>query len=124
MKLSDAEKNNRLSEVFLKKSDREYYDLEITEDHQKLYDQYVAGEINHYELEKQLFDLMQQKTSIVIAHRLSTLLTMDRILVFDQGRIIQDGSHEELLRKAGLYKTLWEAQIGGFLPQDKLGKDC
>ena len=57
MKLRDAEKNNRLSEVFLKKSDREYYDLEITEDHQKLYDQYIAGEINHYELEKQLFDL-------------------------------------------------------------------
>ena len=41
MKLSDVEKNKRLSEVFLKKSDREYYDLEITEDHQKLYDQYV-----------------------------------------------------------------------------------
>ena len=57
MKLSDAEKNKRLSEVFLKKSDREYYDLEITEEHQKLYDQYIAGEINHYELEKQLFDL-------------------------------------------------------------------
>ena len=45
MKLSDAEKNNRLSEVFLKKSDREYYDLEITEDHQKLYDQYVSGDL-------------------------------------------------------------------------------
>ncbi len=57
MKLSDAEKNSRLSEVFLKKSDREYYDLEITEDHQKLYDQYVLGEINHFDLEKQLSDL-------------------------------------------------------------------
>ncbi len=70
-------------------------------------------------IQQSIFDLMQQKTSIVIAHRLSTLLTMDRILVFDQGRIIQDGSHEALLRKPGLYKTLWEAQIGGFLPQDK-----
>lgn len=70
-------------------------------------------------IQQSIFDLMQQKTSIVIAHRLSTLLTMDRILVFDQGRIIQDGSHEELLRQTGLYKALWEAQVGGFLPQDK-----
>ena len=54
MKLSDAEKNNRLLEVFLKKSDREYYDLEITENHQKLYDQYVSGDLNKQNFEEYL----------------------------------------------------------------------
>ena len=60
MKLSDAEKNNRLSEVFLKKSDREYYDLEITEDHQKLYDQYVSGELNKQDFEEKLKNIYQK----------------------------------------------------------------
>jgi len=55
------------------------------------------------------------RTTIVIAHRLSTLLDMDRILVFDKGKIIEDGTHSELLAKAGLYKHLWDAQVGGFL---------
>jgi ATP-binding cassette subfamily B protein len=59
---------------------------------------------------------MQDKTTIIIAHRLSTLLKMDRILVFEHGKIIEDGSHNELLAKNGLYKTLWKAQVGGFLP--------
>ena len=54
MKLSDTEKNNRLSEVFLKKSDREYYDLEITENHQKLYDQYVSCDLNKQDFEEYL----------------------------------------------------------------------
>ena len=62
---------------------------------------------------------MQDKTTIVIAHRLSTLLHMDRILVFDQGKIIEDGSHAVLLAKNGLYKTLWDAQVGGFLPENE-----
>ena len=52
-------KNNRLSEVFLKKSDREYYDLEITEDHQKLYDQYVSGDLNKQDFEEQLNKLIK-----------------------------------------------------------------
>ena len=60
-------------------------------------------------------DLMRDKTSLVIAHRLSTLLHMDRILVFDKGKIVEDGTHNELLTKAGVYKTLWDAQVGGFL---------
>lgn len=60
MKLSDAEKNNRLSEVFLKKSDREYYDLEITEDHQKLYDQYVSGDLNKQDFEGKLKNIYQK----------------------------------------------------------------
>ncbi|HSX19590.1 MAG TPA: ABC transporter ATP-binding protein [Gammaproteobacteria bacterium] len=68
-----------------------------------------------------LWELMQGKTTIVIAHRLSTLLHMDRILVFDQGKIVEDGTHSELLAKRGLYKTLWDAQVGGFLPSTKHG---
>ena len=60
MKLSDAEKNKRLSEVFLKKSDREYYDLEITEDHQKLYDQYVSGDLNKQDFEEKLKNIYQK----------------------------------------------------------------
>lgn len=58
---------------------------------------------------------MQTKTTIAIAHRLSTLLHMDRILVFDQGNITEDGTHQELLEKNGLYKTLWNAQVNEFL---------
>jgi ATP-binding cassette, subfamily B, bacterial len=61
--------------------------------------------------------IMQNKTTIVIAHRLSTLSKMDRILVFDNGKIIEDGTHEELLAKAGHYARMWEMQAGGFLPE-------
>lgn len=71
------------------------------------------------DIQDSLWQLMQGKTTIIIAHRLSTLLRMDRILVFDQGRIIEDGSHEDLLARGGLYKTLWEAQVGGYLPDRK-----
>jgi ATP-binding cassette subfamily B protein len=66
-------------------------------------------------IQASLQELMQGKTTIVIAHRLSTLLNMDRVLVFDQGKIVQDGSHQDLLHLPGLYKELWEAQVGGFL---------
>jgi len=66
-------------------------------------------------IQESLLVLSQHKTTIVIAHRLSTLLSMDRILVFDQGAIIEDGSHKQLLEKNGLYKTLWSTQSGGFL---------
>lgn len=66
-------------------------------------------------IQESLWGLMQGKTTLVIAHRLSTLLQMDRILVFDQGKIIEDGSHATLLAQNGLYKTLWDAQVGGFL---------
>ena len=71
------------------------------------------------DIQDSLWKLMQGKTTLVIAHRLSTLLHMDRILVFEKGKIIQDGSHQELSQTTGLYKTLWEAQVGGFLPDKK-----
>jgi ATP-binding cassette subfamily B protein len=74
-------------------------------------DSFTEGQI-----QESLFNLMEGKTTIVIAHRLSTLLNMDRILVMNKGKIVEDGSHEELLRKRGLYQSLWEAQVGGFLP--------
>lgn len=70
------------------------------------------------QIQDSLGELMQGKTTLVIAHRLSTLLRMDRILVFDQGQIIEDGSHEELLKANGHYKQLWDAQVGGFLPDN------
>ncbi len=61
--------------------------------------------------------LMKGRTVVVVAHRLSTISHMDRILVFDQGRIIEDGSHTELLRRNGHYAHLWNMQAGGFLPE-------
>ena len=55
-------------------------------------------------------------TTIAIAHRLSTLLNTDRIIVFDEGKIVEDGTHTELLIKNGVYARLWNAQVNGFLP--------
>ncbi len=70
-------------------------------------------------IQESLKVLMQGKTTLVIAHRLSTLLDMERILVFDRGRVVQDGSHAKLLQEEGIYKTLWEHQTGGFLGDQK-----
>ncbi|BCL36584.1 ABC transporter ATP-binding protein [Nostoc sp. MS1] len=60
--------------------------------------------------------VMDGKTVIVVAHRLSTIAHLDRILVFDQGRIVEDGSHDQLLARGGAYYRLWKMQAGGFLP--------
>ncbi|ARM32149.1 ABC transporter ATP-binding protein [Legionella longbeachae] len=66
-----------------------------------------------------LHTLMQDKTTIVIAHRLSTLSQMDRILVFNAGYIIEDGTHEELIQAKGHYAHMWQMQAGGFLPEQE-----
>jgi ATP-binding cassette subfamily B protein len=64
-----------------------------------------------------LAELMQNRTTIVIAHRLSTLEEVDRILVFDQGYIVEDGSHAELMQLNRHYAQMWRMQAGGFLPE-------
>jgi ATP-binding cassette subfamily B protein len=63
--------------------------------------------------------VMQGKTVLAIAHRLSTLSKMDRIIVMDQGRIVETGSHQALLEKAGLYSRYWKRQSGGFIETRK-----
>ncbi|MDB5558316.1 MAG: multidrug transporter ATP-binding protein, partial [Enterovirga sp.] len=62
-----------------------------------------------------LTTLMQGKTVLAIAHRLSTIAALDRLIVLDAGRIVEEGSHAELLARAGLYARLWHRQSGGFL---------
>lgn len=64
-----------------------------------------------------LWKLMEGRTAIVIAHRLSTIQKMDRIIVLDNGKIIEEGSHKELIRKNGKYAELWNHQSGGFLEE-------
>ena len=66
-------------------------------------------------IQEQLHRLMEGKTVIAIAHRLSTIAEMDRLIVMDQGKIIEDGSHDELLEKDGVYAQLWKRQSGGFI---------
>jgi ATP-binding cassette subfamily B protein len=69
-------------------------------------------------IQETLSDLMRGRTVLVVAHRLSTIAHLDRILVFDGGRIVEDGSHAQLLAAGGLYETLWTRQAGGFLPDN------
>jgi ATP-binding cassette subfamily B protein len=66
-------------------------------------------------IQEALWKLMEGRTAIVIAHRLSTIQQMDRILVMDDGKIIEEGSHKELTRKGGVYAELWDRQSGGFI---------
>lgn len=66
-------------------------------------------------IQKSLYTLMEGKTVVAIAHRLSTIAAMDRLIVLDQGRIIEEGDHETLLKRGGLYSLLWAHQSGGFL---------
>jgi ATP-binding cassette subfamily B multidrug efflux pump len=68
-------------------------------------------------IQEQLYNLMAGKTVIAIAHRLSTIAAMDRLVIMDHGRIVEDGSHEELIRHGGLYADLWARQSGGFLAE-------
>lgn len=62
-----------------------------------------------------LAHFMQGKTVLVIAHRLSTIMKMDRIIVIERGKVVSDGSHEDLLKRSDLYQKLWNIQAGGFL---------
>ncbi len=66
-------------------------------------------------IQENLLDLMRGKTVIAIAHRLSTVAALDRLVVLDKGAIVEEGSHEALLRRGGLYAALWARQSGGFL---------
>jgi ABC-type multidrug transport system fused ATPase/permease subunit len=66
-------------------------------------------------IQKALHTLMEGKTVVAIAHRLSTLREMDRIIVLENGQILEDGTHESLTQSGGLYQRLWEHQAGGFL---------
>ncbi len=65
--------------------------------------------------------MMAGRTTVVIAHRLSTLLHMDRVLVFRDGAIVEDGTHSQLLALGGHYAQLWRMQVGGFLPDQGEG---
>ncbi len=69
-------------------------------------------------IQKTLYGMMEGKTVIAIAHRLSTIAQMDRILVMDQGRIVEEGTHDALLAKGGLYAGFWARQSGGFVLTD------
>ena len=69
-------------------------------------------------IQQSLYQLMKGKTVIAIAHRLSTIAAMDRLIVFDQGAIIEEGTHQELLERNGVYTKLWSHQSGGFLGFD------
>lgn len=73
--------------------------------------------VTEREIQEGLEHLMQGHTTLVIAHRLSTLSGMDRILVFKEGKIIEDGTHEELIKARGHYARMWDMQAGGFLPE-------
>ena len=73
-------------------------------------------------IQQTLYGMMEGKTVIAIAHRLSTIAQMDRIIVMDQGRIIEDGTHDALLAQNGQYARFWARQSGGFLGQSDEGK--
>jgi ATP-binding cassette subfamily B multidrug efflux pump len=74
-------------------------------------------------IQEQLLDLMEGKTVIAIAHRLSTIARMDRLIVLEQGKVVESGTHDQLLALGGHYEKLWRHQSGGFLADDVFDAD-
>lgn len=74
--------------------------------------------VTEMQIQEALENLMQKRTCIVIAHRLSTLSGMDRILVFNEGKVVEEGSHNDLLNAEGHYASMWNMQAGGFMPDE------
>ncbi|BEV71571.1 MULTISPECIES: ABC transporter ATP-binding protein [unclassified Paludibacterium] len=70
-------------------------------------------------IQSSLYRLMEGKTVVAIAHRLSTIAAMDRLIVLDRGQVVEEGSHQQLLARGGLYARLWAHQSGGFLGEDE-----
>ncbi len=70
-------------------------------------------------IQESLESLMSGKTVIAIAHRLSTIARMDRLIVLHQGRIAEQGTHQQLLAHQGIYARLWQRQTGGFVGVDE-----
>ena len=70
-------------------------------------------------IQQSLDELTKNKTTIIIAHHLRKLLQMDRILVFDNGKIVEEGTHQELLKLGRTYKKLWEAQTNNTIRNDE-----
>jgi ABC-type multidrug transport system fused ATPase/permease subunit len=68
-----------------------------------------------YDIQNDLRKLMKGRTTIIIAHRLSTIMSADRIIVMDKGKIVQQGTHKELIEQEGQYKKLWNLQKGGYI---------
>ncbi|HEV7415975.1 MAG TPA: ATP-binding cassette domain-containing protein, partial [Tianweitania sediminis] len=74
-------------------------------------------------IQDSLSELMREKTVIAIAHRLSTIAALDRIVVLDEGRVVEEGSHDALVAGNGLYAQLWKRQSGGFLGGEALAAE-